>query len=37
MMLKKLDKKASAYKVDLAAIEGDGSFPMSKMRIVDFA
>lgn len=26
MMMKKLDKKSSAYTVDLAAIEGDGSF-----------
>ena len=25
-MMKKLDKKASTYKIDLTAIEGDGSF-----------
>ncbi len=30
MMLKKLDKNASVYKVDLAAIEGDGSFSCPK-------
>ncbi len=29
-MMKKLDKKATAYKIDLAAIEGDGSFPCPK-------
>jgi predicted RNA-binding Zn-ribbon protein involved in translation (DUF1610 family) len=30
MMMKKLDKKTSAYKIDLAAIEGDGSFQCPK-------
>ncbi len=30
MMMKKLDKKDSPYKVDLTAIEGDGSFPCPK-------
>lgn len=30
MMMKKLDKKASAYKIDLTAIEGDGSFQCPK-------
>jgi predicted RNA-binding Zn-ribbon protein involved in translation (DUF1610 family) len=30
MMMKKLDKKASAYKIDLATIEGDGSFECPK-------
>ena len=29
-MVKKLDKKASAYKIDLASIEGDGSFECPK-------
>ena len=29
-MMKKLDKKASAYKIDLAAIEDDGSFQCPK-------
>jgi ribosomal protein S27AE len=26
MMMKKLDKKASAYKINLATLDGDGSF-----------
>jgi predicted RNA-binding Zn-ribbon protein involved in translation (DUF1610 family) len=30
MMMKKLDKKASAYKIDLASVEGDGSFECPK-------
>jgi predicted RNA-binding Zn-ribbon protein involved in translation (DUF1610 family) len=30
MMMKKLNKKASAYKIDLATIEGDGSFQCPK-------
>lgn len=30
MMMKKLDKKASAYKIDLATLEGDGSFQCPK-------
>ena len=30
MMMKKLEKKASAYKIDLASIEGDGSFQCPK-------
>jgi predicted RNA-binding Zn-ribbon protein involved in translation (DUF1610 family) len=30
MMLKKLDKKASAFKIDLASVEGDGSFQCPK-------
>ena len=29
-MTKKLDKKASAYKIDLASVEGDGSFQCPK-------
>ena len=29
-MMKKLDKKASAYTIDLAIVEGDGSFPCPK-------
>lgn len=29
-MMKKLDKKASAYKIDLANVEGDGSFQCPK-------
>ncbi|MCL5949350.1 MAG: hypothetical protein M1490_02595 [Candidatus Bathyarchaeota archaeon] len=28
--MKKLDKKASAYKIDLATLEGDGSFQCPK-------
>jgi predicted RNA-binding Zn-ribbon protein involved in translation (DUF1610 family) len=27
MMMKKLEKKDSEYKIDLASVEGDGSFP----------
>ena len=30
MMMKKLDKKASVYKINLATIEGDGSFQCPK-------
>ena len=30
MMMKKLDKKASTYKIDLAASEDDGSFQCPK-------
>jgi predicted RNA-binding Zn-ribbon protein involved in translation (DUF1610 family) len=30
MMMKKLDKKASAFKIDLASVEGDGSFSCPK-------
>ena len=30
MMMKKLDKKASQYTIDLAAIEDDGSFECPK-------
>jgi len=30
MMMKKLDKKASAYKIDLSSVEGDGSFECPK-------
>jgi predicted RNA-binding Zn-ribbon protein involved in translation (DUF1610 family) len=30
MMMKKLDKKASTFKVDLAAIDSDGSFQCPK-------
>lgn len=29
-MMRKLDKKASTYKIDLASIEGDGSFQCPK-------
>ena len=29
-MMKKLDKKTSVYKIDLATIEGDGSFECPK-------
>jgi hypothetical protein len=32
MMMKKLDKKASVYKVDLAILEGDGSFDCPKCK-----
>lgn len=34
MMMKKLDKKDSAYKIDLTAIEGDGSFQCPKCGMV---
>jgi len=30
MMMKKLDKKASAFKIDLSSVEGDGSFKCPK-------
>ena len=30
MMMKKLDKKASVYKINLATVEGDGSFQCPK-------
>jgi len=30
MMMKKLDKKASVYKINLASVEGDGSFQCPK-------
>jgi predicted RNA-binding Zn-ribbon protein involved in translation (DUF1610 family) len=30
MMMKKLDKKASGFKIDLASVEGDGSFQCPK-------
>ncbi len=30
MMMKKLDKKASLFKIDLASIESDGSFQCPK-------
>ena len=30
MMMKKLDKKASSYKVNMAALDGDGSFQCPK-------
>jgi predicted RNA-binding Zn-ribbon protein involved in translation (DUF1610 family) len=30
MMMKKLEKKTSAFTIDLAQIEGDGSFPCPK-------
>jgi predicted RNA-binding Zn-ribbon protein involved in translation (DUF1610 family) len=33
MMMKKLDKKASAYKIDLASVEGDGSFQCPKCEL----
>jgi hypothetical protein len=33
MMMKKLDKKASVYKVDLAILEGDGSFDCPKCKV----
>jgi hypothetical protein len=32
MMMKKLDKKDAEYTIDLATIEGDGSFPCPKCR-----
>ncbi len=31
MMMKKLDKKDAEYTINLATIEGDGSFPMPQM------
>ncbi|MGD0070403.1 MAG: hypothetical protein ABSB71_02445 [Candidatus Bathyarchaeia archaeon] len=34
MMMKKLDKKDSAYTINLAIIEGDGSFPCPKCGMV---
>ena len=33
MMMKKLDKRASVYKVDLAILEGDGSFKCPKCKV----
>jgi predicted RNA-binding Zn-ribbon protein involved in translation (DUF1610 family) len=30
MMMKKLDKKASEFQIDLASVEGDGSFKCPK-------
>jgi hypothetical protein len=33
MMMKKLDKKTSMYKVDLATLEGDGSFQCPKCKV----
>ena len=33
MMMKKLEKKASVYKVDLAILEGDGSFDCPKCKV----
>ena len=33
-MMKKLDKKDSEFKINLAAIEGDGSFPCPKCGTV---
>jgi transcription elongation factor Elf1 len=32
MMMKKLDKKASAYRINMATQEGDGSFQCPKCR-----
>lgn len=32
MMMKKLDKKASVYKIDLSTVEGDGSFECPKCK-----
>jgi hypothetical protein len=32
MMMKKLDKKASVFKVDLAILDGDGSFDCPKCK-----
>ena len=37
MMMKKLDKKASAYKIDLASLEGDGSFECPKCGKINIA
>jgi predicted RNA-binding Zn-ribbon protein involved in translation (DUF1610 family) len=34
MMMKKPDKKDSAYTINLAIIEGDGSFPCPKCGMV---
>jgi predicted RNA-binding Zn-ribbon protein involved in translation (DUF1610 family) len=34
MMTKKLEKKDSVYTIDLAIIEGDGSFPCPKCGMV---
>ena len=34
MMMKKLEKKDSAYKIDLAIVEGDGSFPCPKCGMI---
>ena len=34
MMMKKLDKKDSVYTINLAIIEGDGSFPCPKCGMV---
>jgi predicted RNA-binding Zn-ribbon protein involved in translation (DUF1610 family) len=33
MMMKKLDKKVSSYKIDLAIVEGDGSFQCPKCEL----
>jgi hypothetical protein len=33
MMMKKLEKKGAEYKIDLVAIEGDGSFACPKCGI----
>jgi Zn finger protein HypA/HybF involved in hydrogenase expression len=33
MMMKKLDKKASVYKVNLAILESDGSFECPKCKV----
>jgi hypothetical protein len=32
-MMKKLDKKVSTFKIDLASVEGDGSFQCPKCRL----
>ena len=34
MMMKKLEKKDSAYRIDLAIVEGDGSFPCPKCGMI---
>ena len=33
MMMKKLDKKDSAFKIDLASVDGDGSFQCPKCKL----
>ncbi len=33
MMMKKLDKKTSTYKIDLSSVEGDGSFQCPKCNL----
>ena len=33
-MMKKLEKKDSAYRIDLAIVEGDGSFPCPKCGMI---